>query len=86
MLNEEQVFDRTGRIECLEIQREETQDEINKVNALIGNLEEQKDKMPIRSIAREQITIFLNKLKNESESLRQIEQEISDSIYYVQGY
>jgi hypothetical protein len=71
-------------MEHLEYQREETQQEAEQIEFLISSLEKTKDSL--RGVAREQATLFIQKLKAECNNLKDIEQEIQDSIYFVQGY
>lgn len=83
-MNEEQLYDRTARIEHLEFQREEAQAEKEQVEFLINKVEDIKSSLS--GTAKEQIILFLTKLKSECNNLQDIEEEIRDSIYFVQGY
>jgi len=76
----------THNLENLEFSKEETETEIEYIEQTLNKFDLIKNELPLKSTAREQIEIFITKLKTEHESNEQILNEINQSIEFVRGY
>ena len=79
---EQDILNRDSRIEKLEIDKDDTETEINFIEQTIDNIESMKAELK-PSVAKEQLELFLTTLKKEKEYNMDILQEITNSIEFV---
>lgn len=73
------------KIEVLEIQKEDTEKELEFIEQTIQKAEQMKEELP-KSDAKEEITIFVQKLGKQKQINEDILEEINAGIEHIRGY
>ncbi|HEY0090452.1 MAG TPA: hypothetical protein VGB37_16500 [Candidatus Lokiarchaeia archaeon] len=74
------------RLENMEISKEDTETELNYIEQTLNQFNLMLNELPLKSVAREQIEIFITKLREEKENNEQILTEINESLEHIRGY